>query len=343
MNHIPVLLKEVLEYLDPKPNENFVDCTIGGGGHAFPILERVAPNGKVLGIDLDLEMTKETKAQSSTLPAGRQELKIQNDRLILINDSFVNLKKIVEENNFKSVNGILLDLGFSSWQMDESGRGFSFKKDEPLIMKYDFQKETLPIQNSKFKTPAYNACNAGRQNHNSKLKTFLNTGYTAEYVINVLTEKELVKIFQEYGEERFSRRIAKKICEQRKIKAIKTTFQLVEIIRQAIPAQFRHQKIHFATRVFQALRITVNDELNNIKKVLPQAIEILEPSGKIAVISFHSLEDRIVKQFFKEQSKIGKLKIITKKPIVPTFEEVEKNPRSRSAKLRVAEKAIYDL
>ena len=337
--HIPVLLNEVLKYLDPKPNENFIDCTFGGGGHAAAILEKIKPNGKLLGIDLNINLLKaaEIKYQISLSAADSSKAK-NNNRLILVNNSFVNLKKIVEENNFKSVNGILLDLGFSSWQTEESGRGFTFKKDEPLIMKYDFQKETLPIQNSKFKTPAYNACNAGRQNHNSKLKTFLNTGYTAEYVINVLTEKELVKIFQEYGEERFSRRIAKKICEQRKIKAIKTTFQLVEIIRQAIPARFRHQRIHFATRVFQALRIAVNNELNNIEKVLPQAIEILEPSGKIAVISFHSLEDRIVKQFFKEQSKIGKLKIITKKPIVPVSEEVEKNPRSRSAKMRVAEK-----
>jgi 16S rRNA (cytosine1402-N4)-methyltransferase len=310
MIHIPVLLNEVLEYLDPKPNENFVDCTFGSGGHTFPILKLIALNGKVLGIELDSEILKNTKYKN---------------RLILVNDSFINLKKIVEENNFKSVNGILLDLGFSSWQMDESEKGFSFKKNEPLIMKYDFQKETLPIQNSKLKT----------QNHNAKLKTFLNTEYAAEYIVNVWPEKELVKIFQEYGEERFSRRIAKKICEQRKIKAIKTTFQLVEVIRQAIPAQFRHQRIHFATRVFQALRIAVNDELNNIKKVLPQAIEILEPSGKIAVISFHSLEDRIVKQFFNEQSKIGKLKIITKKPIIPTSSEVEKNPRSRSAKMRV--------
>ncbi len=303
MSHIPVLLKEVLEYLDPKANENFVDCTFGSGGHSAAILKKIQPDGKILGIEIDVELYK---IQAAKIKNQKSNIK---NRVILINDSFVNLKKIVEENNFKPVNGILLDLGFSSWQMDESGRGFSFKKDEPLIMQY---------------------CSFN--------KFFL----TAEYIINILPEKELVKIFQEYGEERFSRRIAKKICEQRKIKAIKTTFQLVEAIRQAIPAQFRHQRIHFATRVFQALRIAVNDELNNIKKVLPQAIEILEPSGKIAIISFHSLEDRIVKQFFKEQSKIGRLKIITKKPIVPTSEEVEKNPRSRSAKLRVAEKAIYD-
>ena len=323
--HIPVLLNEVLEYLNPKPNENFVDCTFGGGGHAAAILEKIKPNGRLLGIDLDLDLLKAAEAKSQKPKA--------KSRLVLVQDSFVNLKKIVEKNNFKSVNGILLDLGFSSWQMDESGKGFSFKKNEPLIMKYDFQKETLQTQNSKL-----SVCGGKTQNQNLKLKTSLITEHAAEYVVNVWPEKELVKIFQEYGEERFSRRIAEKLCQQRKIKAIKTTFQLVEIIRQAIPARFRHQRIHFATRVFQALRIVVNDELNNIKKVLPQTIEILEPNGKIAVISFHSLEDRIVKQFFKEQSKIGRLKIITKKPIVPTSGEVGKNPRSRSAKLRIAMK-----
>ena len=309
MNHIPVLLKEVLKYLDPKPNENFVDCTFGSGGHAAAVLEKTKPDGRLLGIDLDINLLKAAEVKSQTCPHCyakhcRRESRIKN-RLILVNDSFANLKKIVEENNFKQINGILLDLGFSSWQMDESGRGFSFRKDEPLKMNYKLQITDYEL--------------------------------TAEYIVNVWTEKELVKIFQEYGEERFSRRIAKKICQQRKIKAIKTTFQLVEAIRQAIPAQFRRQRIHFATRVFQALRIVVNDELNNLKKVLPQAVEVLEPNGKIAVISFHSLEDRIVKHFFKEQSKLGKLKIITKKPIIPTSEEVEKNPRSRSAKMRVAD------
>jgi 16S rRNA (cytosine1402-N4)-methyltransferase len=307
--HIPVLLKEVLEYLDPKANENFVDCTFGCGGHSAAILKKIQPGGRILGIEIDVELYKiqaaKLKTQNSPPTADPLKAEKLKNRLILVNDSFVNLKKIVEENNFKSVNGILLDLGFSSWQMDESGKGFSFKKDEPLIMQYCLSNENF---------------------------------LTAEYVVNVLTEKELVKIFQEYGEERFSRRIAKKICEQRRIKAIKTTFQLVETIRQVIPVRFRHQRIHFATRVFQALRIAVNDELNNIKKVLPQVIEILEPSEKIAVISFHSLEDRIVKQFFNEQSKIGRLKIITKKPIIPTSEEIEKNPRSRSAKMRVAMK-----
>jgi 16S rRNA (cytosine1402-N4)-methyltransferase len=322
--HISVLLKEVLEYLNPKPNENFIDCTVGGSGHAFAILKQTAPNGKVLGIDLDSEILKKIKRKA-------QSTEYKN-RLILANDSFANLKNIIEENHFKPVQGILLDLGFSSWQMDESGRGFSFKKDEPLIMKYDKQ--------AKSQKPKAKSSNQKSKISFDKFRTtsIINQNFTAEYVVNVFPEKELVKIFQEYGEERFSRRIAKKICEQRKIKAIKTTFQLVEVIRQAIPARFWHQKIHFATRVFQSLRIAVNDELNNIKKVLPQAIEVLEPSGKITVISFHSLEDRIVKQFFKEQSKIGRLKIITKKPVVPTSEEIEKNPRSRSAKMRVAMK-----
>ena len=310
MNHIPVLLEEVLEYLNPKPNKNFVDCTFGSGGHAAAILEKTKPDGKLLGIDLDINLfkTKAAEIKYQISPPTADPLKAEkiNNRLILVQNNFANLKKIVKENNFKSVNGVLLDLGFSSWQMEKSGRGFSFRKNEPLKMSYKLQ--------------------------------ITNYELTAEYVVNVWLEKELVKIFQEYGEERFSRRIAKKICEERKIKAIRTTFQLVEIIRRAIPSRFRHQRIHCATRVFQALRIIVNDELNNLKKVLPQAVEVLEPNGKIAVISFHSLEDRIVKHFFKEQSKLGKLKIITKKPIIPTSKEVEKNSRSRSAKLRVAMK-----
>jgi len=332
MTHIPVLLKEVLKYLNPKANENFVDCTIGEGGHAAAILEKIKPNGRLLGIDLNIDLLKvaEVKSQKHVLES-RRGAKVKN-RLVLIRDNFTNLKKIIKENNFKPVQGILLDLGFSSWQLEKSGRGFSFKKNEPLIMRYERK-----IKNQKSKL--YPFLNLLPFVERRKMgERYAPENLTAEYIVNVWPEKELVKIFQDYGEERFSRRIAKKICQQRKIKAIKTTFQLVEIIRQAIPSRFRHQRIHCATRVFQALRIVVNDELNNLKKVLPQAIEILEPSGKIAVISFHSLEDRIVKHFFKEQSKIGKLKIVTKKPVIPSFEEIKKNPRARSAKMRVATK-----
>ena len=296
--HVPVLQKEVLEIFDPKPNQNFIDCTIGEGGHSLAILEKTAPEGKILGIDWDQEIIKSLKFSR---------------RLVLVCDNFANLKEIVGKENFKEVEGILLDLGISSWHLEKSGRGFSFQKDETLDMRY---------------------------NQNSKL--------TAEKILNEWSEKEIEKILKEYGEERFAKRISKKIVEERKIKPIRTTFQLVEIIKKAIPSWYHHKKIHFATRTFQALRIAVNDELENLKKVLPQALEILERSGKLVVISFHSLEDRIVKNFLKEYSH-GRIRIpersevapfacqiLTKKPIRPSVEEIKSNPRSRSARLRSA-------
>jgi len=295
--HVPVLLKEVLEYLDPKSNENFIDCTVGEGGHAMAILEKIGPNGKMIGIDWDAEMVKKIKRQ---------------DRLILINDSYTNLKKIVEENKFYPVNGILLDLGMSSWHLDESGRGFSFLKDEPLEMRYN-------AKISNFQFPISNEL-------------------TADVIVNTWREEEIERILREYGEERFSGHIAKKIISVRKIKPIKTTFQLVEAIRSAIPSRFRSSRIHFATRTFQALRIAANRELDNLRAVLPQALEILGSQGRIVVISFHSLEDRLVKNFFKEESKNSRLNIITKKPIIPSNEEIKNNHRCRSAKLRSAEK-----
>jgi 16S rRNA (cytosine1402-N4)-methyltransferase len=324
MIHIPVLLNEVLEYLDPKPGENFIDCTIGGGSHTFAILEKAFPNGKVLGIDLDIDSLKaaEVKTQNLKLKNKNQKLKIEN-RLFLVRGNFANLKNIVEEKSFFPINGILLDLGMSSEQIEKSGRGFSFKKDEPLIMSY--------IHNKKTETKSLASDEKlvrGGENKNQIL--------TAQEILNKWPEKYLVEIFQKYGQERFSRRIAANIVKYRKERPIKTTFQLNEIIRQAIPPRFRHQRIHFATRAFQSLRIAVNDELNNLQKVLPQALEILEPKGRIVAISFHSLEDRIVKWFFREQAKLGKLKIVTKKPITPTFEEIKKNPRARSAKMRAA-------
>lgn len=279
--HIPVLLKEVLEYLRPKPNENFIDCTIGFVGHSLAIAERISPKGKILGIELDKEVFKKLKFQ---------------DNIILVRGNFADLKKIVEGNNFYPVKGILFDLGMSSWQIEESGRGFSFQKDELLDMRVD----------------------------NSQL--------TAEEIINQWPEKELIRIFQEYGEERYARRISQRIVQQREKHKIKTTQQLVDLIRKIVP----RKKIHPATRVFQALRIVVNDELTNLKKVLPQALEILEPAGRLIIISFHSLEDRIVKNFFRQAAKEGHLKILTKKPIRPSQEEINLNPGSRSAKLRAA-------
>jgi len=284
--HIPVLQNEALEYLAPKPNDNFIDCTLNGGGHAKAILEKTAPKGKVLGIEADVELYQKVKAEAVR-------------RLIPVNDNFINLKEIVRQEKFRQVKGVLFDLGMSSWQLEESGRGFSFLKKEPLDMRYSIL-----------------------------------TPLTAEKILNYWSVAEIEKVLREYGEERFSSRIAQRILEERKIRPISNTFQLVEIIRQAVPPKFQHQKIHLATRTFQALRIQVNDELNNLKNALPQATEALSKGGRLAVISFHSLEDRIVKNFFKGQE----LKILTKKPITPGFKEIKINSRARSAKLRAAEK-----
>jgi len=287
--HIPVLKKEVLEYLNPKENENFVDCTVGHGGHAKAILEKTGPAGKVLGIDSDLKQIEICQSQ----------LKEFKKRIILASSSYTKIKEIVGKNKFKA-DGVLLDLGMSSWHLENSERGFSFLKDEPLDMRYDTETNNL----------------------------------TAEEVINNWGQKEIEIILKEYGEERFAKEISQKVIEERKRKPIKTTFQLVEIIKKAVPSQ--HERIHFATKTFQALRVAVNGELDNLKEVLPQIADVLEKNGRIAIISFHSLEDRIVKSFLKEKVKEGELKILTKKPITPSFEEIKTNPRSRSAKLRAA-------
>lgn len=294
MVHIPVLQKEVLAYLDPKPNQNFIDATIGEGGHALAIIEQILPNGKVLGIDWSQELIRELRVKS-------QKSKVKSN-LVLVCDNFANLKEIVKRERFLAVSGILFDLGMSSWHLTETGRGFSFLKNEPLDMRYSSQN---PL--------------------------------TAEKIVNYWSRSEIEKILREYGEERFANKIAEKIIEARKSKPIKTTFQLVEIVRKAVPSRYQHQKIHFATRTFQAIRITVNDELNNLEKVLPQTLEILKPGGRLVVISFHSLEDKIVKNFYRTRSPIES-KILTKKPIRPQKEEIKINPRSRSAKLRAVMK-----
>lgn len=290
--HIPVLQKEVISLIKPQPNENFVDCTIGGAGHTLAILNETAPNGVVLGIDWSPEMIENLK------------LKIGNikDRLILVCGNFSDLRKIVEENGFYSVQGILFDIGVSSWHLDKLTKGFSFQRDELLDMRYNSDSNVL----------------------------------TAEEIVNKWPEEEIEKILKNYGQERFSKKIVRNIIKMRSINPIKTTFQLKEIITRSIPKRFRHSRIHCATRTFQALRIAVNNELNNLENALPQALEILDTGGRLAVISFHSLEDRIVKNFFKEYSKKGRLKILTKKPVLPRSEEIKFNPRSRSAKLRVA-------
>jgi len=300
--HIPVLKKEVIDYLDPKPDENFIDATLGNAGHALAILEKNGPKGKVLGIDQDPEQIKNLALRQRG--KGEDEsLALIADRLILVNDNFANLKEIAERENMKDVAGIIFDLGMSSWHLEGLGRGFSFLKEEPLDMRYG---------------------------DNSRL--------SAEKILNYESYQEIERILREYGEERFSRKIAERIIEIRRVRPIKTTSQLVEIIKEAVPQGYQHQKIHYATRTFQAIRIAVNEELENLRKALPQAVEILKCKGKIVLISFHSLEDRIVKNFFRERAKENILTIITKKPVISTKEEIRINPRSRSAKLRAAAK-----
>jgi len=269
--HIPVLLNEIIEQIES--NKNYVDCTLGFGGHSKEILKKNGPNGKVLGIEIDKEIFEKT---------------IKDERLIAVNDSYVNLEKIVEKHNFKDISGILLDAGMSSYHIDLSGRGFSFNKDEPLLMNYG-------------------------------------SGISAEEIINEYSEDEIERILREYGEEKFSRKIAKKIVEERKRKRIKSTLQLVEIVRKIVP----RSKINPATRTFQAIRIETNKELENLESVLPQALKLLNRSGKLFIISFHSLEDRIVKNFIKNNQ------LELNKPITPSEQEIKSNPRSRSAKLRI--------
>ncbi len=285
--HIPVLKKEVLYYLNPRPGENFVDCTFGEGGHSLAILKENEPDGKVLGIDRTHKMIDDF---------GKEE-----ERLMLKQGKFSDLGKIVKESGFSPVNGVLFDLGMSSWHIDESKKGFSFKNDEPLDMRYDREED---------------------------LK--------ASDILNDFDLKEIESILKNYGEERFSFRIAKKIIEERKRKKIERTGDLVEIIRKATPGWYHRRRIHFATKTFQALRIAVNEELKEIEQGLKESINILESGGRIVVISFHSLEDRIVKNFFRDNSKENKLRILTKKPVTADFKEVAINHRSRSAKLRAA-------
>lgn len=285
--HEPVLTKEILQYLDPKANENFIDCTIGEGGHSNLILEKISPEGRVLGIDLD---------PHQIVSAGWLKARYK-DKIIFANDSYVNIKELAERNNLAPINGILLDLGMSSAQLEGTQKGFSFKLEQGLDMRYNDQ-----------------------------------TGFvTAAIIVNEWPEEKITEILENYGEEKFARKIAKAIVEKRKEGRIKTTFELIEIIKSAVPNSYLKQKIHYATRTFQALRIAVNDELENIKRVLPDALSILAPSGRLVVISFHSLEDRIVKDFFKKAKGI---KILTKKPVTAGQAEKRTNVRARSAKLR---------
>ena len=267
MSHIPVLLKEVLEVLDPKPGEFFIDGTAGGGGHSQAIQERIGPNGKLLAIDW--EKTGE---------------------------NYADLPEILLKKNLEKADGLLLDLGFSSEQIG-NGRGFSFQKDEPLLMTYDKNAEPL------------------------------------KEILRELTEEEIEKILKDFGEERFAKKIAKAIYSAERHRPIETTFQLAETVKKAVSASGR---IHPATRTFMAFRIYANHELENLERILKNLHQVLRGGGRAGIISFHSLEDRLVKNYFRDYAKTGKLEILTKKPIVADFQEIKVNPRARSAKLRAA-------
>lgn len=310
MRHVPVLLNEVIEGLNLKPGMRVIDCTLGDAGHSEKILERIGENGRLLGIDADPE----------AILRAKQFLYNFQKQTIFVRDNFVDLKKIAEENSFIPTDAVLIDLGWSTPQFEERGRGFSFQSaDEILDMRY------------------------GSKSHKSEV-----IGYkTASELVNGLGEVELEKIFREYGEEKLSKEIAKEIVEVRKSALggkIERVGDLVEIILQVYRTKLKTDReipwiggLHPATKVFQALRIAVNDELGVVERVLPQAVEILDKGGRLAVITFHSLEDRIVKHYFKsEENKI--LKLVNKKPIVCSDEEAKINSPSRSAKLRVVEK-----
>jgi len=301
--HVPVLLDEVIAGLQPQRGGYFVDCTVGLGGHSAAILEEISPSGRLLGIDADPEAIK----------LSQDNLCDYREAVTLVNDNFINLEAICKRYHFHPVDGILFDLGVSSLQLDTAERGFSFHLDAPLNMRFD------PEQ-----------------------------GLTASDIVNGFSEQELAKLIEKYGEERHSRRIARYIVQNR---PIFTTVELARLAEQA--SRGKRARIHPATRTFMALRIAVNSELQNLELALKQTINLLRPGGRLTVISYHSLEDRIVKQFMRDAAssclcppgtvmcRCGHqptLKLISRKVIKPTSLETESNPRSRSAKLRIAER-----
>lgn len=306
--HKSVLLEECLEMLNCSPGGTFVDCTFGGGGHSQKILEAILPGGLLIGIDQD----------EAAICNGYKRLEPFSGHLQLVQDNFYNIQNIIQDQNIHQVDGLLYDLGVSSYQLDNPDRGFSYQADAPLDM---------------------------RMNQNQRL--------TAEDIVNNYSSEDLIRIIKEYGEERWTKRIVEFIVKFRQERTIRTTGELVDIIKRAIPAGARRNGPHPAKRTFQAIRIAVNQELKILEKAIEDGVSVLKPGGRICIISFHSLEDRIVKQTFQRLAKgctcppglpvcvcNGKpsVKIVTSKPILPAQKEIELNPRSRSAKLRVAEK-----
>ena len=305
--HTPVLLKEAIDGLNIKEDGIYVDGTLGGAGHSLEIVKRLT-SGKLIGIDQDLDAI--SKAQ--------EVLKNDLDKIILVHDNYVNIEEILSSLHIEKVDGILLDIGVSSHQLDEEERGFSYNKDAPLDMRMDETQD-----------------------------------FTAWDVVNKYSEEELKRIIWDYGEERWAKRIAEFIVNVRETQPIDTTLQLVDVIKKAIPKKVRMEGHHPAKKTFQAIRIEVNGELEVLEKSIPKMCRLLNKGGRIAIITFHSLEDRIVKETFKELNKDcicppeipicvcdkkQEIKIITRKPITPTESEIERNPRSRSSKLRIAER-----
>jgi len=285
--HLPVLLEEILDLLQVVPDEDYIDGTVGLGGHAEAILQRSSPEGRLIGIDRDRD----------TLKLAEDRLKDFGNRFIAQHGSYDQTPALLQARGWKQVQGMILDLGVSSYQLTHPERGFSFLKDSALDMRMDLEEEV-----------------------------------TARELLNDLPETKLATIFWEYGEERFSRRIARAIEHSRQQAPIRTTGELCQIVSRAVPFSYKKGRIHPATRVFQALRIAVNRELDILQAFLKQSPDFIKVGGVLAVISFHSLEDRIVKNAFRSWKQ--HFQILTKKPLVASDAEVERNPRSRSAKLR---------
>jgi 16S rRNA (cytosine1402-N4)-methyltransferase len=292
MKHVPVLLSEVLEFLSLRPGKNILDLTLGGGGHADAILEATAPGGKLFGVDRD----------EWALARAMERLAAHSGRLVTVHNSIGEVQKTFEALGDVRVDGVLIDCGVSSFQLDDPQRGFSFSQNGPLDMRMDRTQDL-----------------------------------TAAKWLDRVHESELADVIYQYGDERHSRRIAKAIVTAKKKGLIGGTADLAEVIRRAVPAGARQSRIHPATRSFQAIRIAVNDELGQLKAGLEYLLKTLPAGARIVVIAFHSLEDRIVKDVFRAAAKENRVLLLTKKPVVPQEQEVRENPRARSAKLRALE------
>ncbi len=300
--HIPILLKESIDSLNLKEGDVVVDCTTNRGGHSLEISKRIGKNGNLICLDLDGQALKEAQVFL------KSELKDNSPNIFFVNENFRNIKKVLKDLKFEKIDGLMADLGVSSQEIDESGRGFTFQKNEPLYM-------TLQDKISE-------------------------DALTAEKIVNTWDEENIADIIYYYGDERFAKRIAKNICLERKNKEIKSTFDLVEIIKKSVPEKYKHQKIHFATKTFQALRITVNDELRAEEELVQALPEILKENKRASFLTFHSGEDRVLKKsvnLLKDELRF--IKFDNKKNFLePERKEIFENPRSRSAKLRVVEK-----